>query len=277
MVAAMAPPSRLAHAIGLTGAAGLVMNAAAPAIAEPLAEAVGYRPVFLLVVAAGLAGAALARRLPDDPPGAAAAAGPAPPGSAAPSGGRGGQVPAALLGAFGVAGLSFSVMFTFLTPFALERDVTVMRPFFVAYTVAALAVRLLGARIADRFGHRTVTAVALVWYGAVVALVGVAGPTHLVVIGVAFGLAHGAVFPAAMAMLLDGSVPAHRARQLALANGSMNLGYVAVLLVGIVAEHAGYPVVFVAAGLATLGVAALLVRRRQGADAAVPVPRTTNP
>jgi predicted MFS family arabinose efflux permease len=240
--------------VGLVGASSLAMNALAPAIAEPLAERLGHRVMFALAAAAALGGAALARRLPQL-------------GSiVGPSGAhnddgvrRPARGPYVMLG---VAGLAFGVMFTFIAPFALARGIQAVRGFFGAYTVAALAVRLVSGRFSDRYGYRRVSWAAGLCYGLAVVAAGVLGPAHLVLLGAGFGAAHGAVFPSLMAMVLAGAPGRRRSRALALANGSMNFGIAGVLLLGMVAGRAGYPTVFVAAGIVTLAAACLLAVER---------------
>jgi MFS family permease len=257
LVSELAPPDRLAQAIGLSGAASLLMNAVAPAIGEPIAARLGHRPVFLLGALAAAAGVALARGLPRVVRAAPSAGGATGSDGAAAARGRG-----ALFAVFGMGGLAFGALFTFLAPFALERGIHAIRPFFVAYTVAALAVRLFTSRLADRFGYRLVAVTALALYGAVVAATGLLGPGSLVATGACFGAAHGALFPAIMALLLRGTASARRPRLLGLANGAMSLGNVAVIPVGMLAERLHYPAVFVATGLVTAATAALLLRKR---------------
>ena len=57
LVADVAPPERLGHAIGLYGAAALATSALGPAVAEPIANTFGPRPLFLLSAVIGLIGA----------------------------------------------------------------------------------------------------------------------------------------------------------------------------------------------------------------------------
>jgi MFS family permease len=256
VAADLAPPAQLAQAVGFVGAASLAMNALAPAIAEPLAERVGHRAIFVLAAAMALLGAFLARRLPaHGAPHARAASGDEPvPSRAA------GFGPFLVLG---VAGLAFGVTFTFIAPFALARGLRAVRGFFAAYTIAALAVRVLAGRIADRVGPRRVACAATVLYGLSVIAVGALGPAPLVLLGASFGAAHGAAFPALMALILAGAERRRRARALAIANGAMNLGIAAVSALGLVAERAGYPTAFVIAGVFTLATAAALARERR--------------
>jgi predicted MFS family arabinose efflux permease len=235
------------------------MNAVAPAIGEPIADRFGYRPVFLLSALAAVLAAGMARRLPR-----AAAARSSPPrdGEAPPP--RGDDSPRRRLRiylVFAISGLAFSSLFTFLAPFALSRGVGAIRAFFIGYTASALTVRVLGGRLSDRLGHRAIAAVALAAYGLVVASAGWLGPHHLAVLGVLFGLAHGALFPALMALLI-GNTPVieHRPRVFGIANGAMSLGVSAVFPAGMVVARLGYPVMFaIAGGMVTASVA--LIRR----------------
>jgi MFS family permease len=247
-----APPSRLGQAIGLYGGAALAMNAIAPAIAEPIAARLGAKPMFVLAAAVALVGAAFCRRLP---------AGVAAAGSAAPANGTrssaGRLVPVFVV--LTVGGLASAAMFTFVAPFALAHRMETVRGFFIAYTATALGVRIAGAPLTDRAGHRRAALAGGAGYGVVVVVMGLAGPAHLALVGAAFGVAHGVVFPAVMALILHGAPSAARPRLLALANGAINLGIVGVGLLGTAAERLGYPTVFVATGVVTFGSALLLL------------------
>jgi MFS family permease len=255
-VAEMAPPGRLAQAIGVFGSASVAMNAVAPVIAEPLGERFGYRAMFALAVLAALGALVLARRLPALAGSSRELAlgdgdrGPAPGGARAP-----------VLVVLAVSGLAFGVMVTFIAPFALSRGMSAVRGFFVSYTLAALAVRALIMRLADGHRRRRVALVAAVAYGAVVMGTGVLGPAHLLLCGAAFGAAHGAAYPTLMALLLSTTAARARARVLSLANGAMNCGLTVVLGLGLVAERFGYPAVFLIAGALMTAAAWLLESR----------------
>jgi len=266
LTAELAPPQRLAQAIGLAGGASLVMNALAPALGEPLADHLGYRSVFFVAALAAVGAAALARRLPSahaTPPvrssapantnpvrGAAAVPGPAR---------RPGQV--AIYTVFGAAGLAFGCLFAFLAPFALDNGVHAVRAFFIGYTSAAITVRVFGGRLSDRLGHRAVATTALLLYGGAVASAGVLAPFHLGLLGIAFGTAHGAAYPALMAMLVQGTPIGRRPRALGIANGAMSLGISAVAPAGVVATRFGYAALFALVGGLTSAAALLLLPR----------------
>jgi MFS family permease len=272
LTAEMAPLGRLAQAIGLAGAASLIMNAVAPAIGEPIADRFGYRAVFVLAAVAALVAAALAKRLPETHPGDVERVADRPAANAAQTGDGDGDGASDDVAAradrfrmyvvFALAGLAFSVLFTFLAPFALDHGVRVISTFFVAYTGSALTLRVLGGRLADRLGHRTIAAYALLLYGLVVASTGLLGPHRLALLGIGFGLAHGAAFPAMMALLINSASARKRPRVLGIANGAMSVGISAVFPAGTVVARLGYPVVFAIAG-GLVAASSLLIRARR--------------
>ena len=260
LTAEMAPPGRLAQAIGLAGGASLIMNAVAPAIGEPLADHFGYRPVFLLAAVAALGASALARRLPVSRP--VAHDGPGPQPASGESDAGAGRL--RMFFVFAASGLAFSSLFTFLAPFALGQGVRAIRAFFIAYTGSALTVRVLGGRMADRLGHRSIATFALLLYGCVVASTGLLGAHHLFLLGALFGLAHGALFPALMALLINNTPARRRPRVLGIANGAMSMGVSAVFPAGFLVARIGYPGMFAIAGGLVAASAALIRQRRSG-------------
>ncbi|MES1204382.1 MAG: MFS transporter, partial [Pseudomonadota bacterium] len=260
LTAEMAPRHRLAQAIGIAGGAALIMNAIAPAIGEPIADRFGYRPVFLLAAVAALVAAGMARRLPKS----TAAGAPRDAGTPVPEITDHPARRLRLYFVFGMSGLAFSSLFTFLGPFALAHGVRAIRGFFIAYTCSALVVRVLGGRLADRLGHRAIATFALVLYGLVVASTGFLGPRHMAVLGVLFGLAHGAVFPAVMALLINNTSAVRRPRVLGIANGAMSIGISAVFPAGMLVGRFGYPAMFAIAGGLVAASAALI--RKEGAS-----------
>ncbi len=258
----VAPGDRTAQAIGVFGSANLVTNAVAPAMAEPLIERFGYRPVF--AAAAGIAGVAclLGRRLLE--PGGAAA-------ERAPVGTRSLALsrPETLFDLLRsvayqkllvvglVSGLAFGGMFTFHQPFALALGMRNVRGFFIAYAIGAIAVRLASGRLVDRVGHRRIAVAALIVEGVVIMGTSRLQPGHLALWGGLFGITHGMFFPAAMALAVT-LRPASRAQSLMLMSGAFAAGSAFVPLLGALADWVGYPVIFLLSGLAAVLVANLL-------------------
>jgi MFS family permease len=249
LVCELAPAAKLGQAMGLSGAASLIMNALAPAIAEPVAARFGFEAVFVMAGFAGMLGALLARRLPA---GSAAAPPAAASVLAVPRKAR------AILLAMAAVGAGFYVAVAFLAPLALSRGMHAVRGFFVAYTVAALAIRLFGGPLTDRLGLARTAVVGMVVYGLFIALLAGVGTASLAPLGVGFGLAHGVLFPALMALLFVDADSTERANLAAIANGVMNVGLLSVLLFGQLANHVGLPAVFVLTGVLVAAAARLV-------------------
>jgi len=264
LVADFAPRERLGQALGLSGASMLIMNAIAPAVAEPLATLVGWRPVFALAAAAALVSAALAASVLEPPAHRVA--------------GRGGlrellrrrlAIHYAIV--IALAGIAFGAVFTFQPPFALELGRAHVGGFFVAYACAAILVRVGFGRLPDRLGAHRAALGALVLYALVVlAMAGMRG-WEVEPLGALFGLAHGVFYPTMNAIALSAVRREERGRIMAVFTGAFSLGmWAGATPLGPVAARAGYPAVFLLAA-AGVAVAALILARsrelRGGTDA----------
>ena len=258
MVCELAPPHKLGQAMGLAGAESLIMNAIAPAVAEPIGARYGFAWVFALSGLAAMLGGLVARKLP------------ASDASAGQGSNRAVFLPRRarpILSVLGFSGAGFYVVITFLAPLALSRGVGAVRGFFVAYTVAALAIRLLGGAFTDRLGLRRTAIFGMLAYGAFIAAIAAIGPRSIVLLGLGFGFVHGALFPALMALVFLGTEPAERAQLASLANGVMNLGMLSVLGFGQLANHFGLVLVFLATGILVAVSSLLLTRNPLGESA----------
>ena len=260
LAVALAPPDRIAQAIGLHGSANIITNAIGPALAEPAIAAWGATPVFLAAAAVALFAAYQSTRVasppaPPVPPSPAAA--PAPPAAArAPRPSRFLLLPSLMLG------IACGVMFTLHQPLALDRGIHRVSDFLVAYTAGALAMRLGFGRFTDRLGAGPVSAASFLLYGLVVAGMPLLhGSWGLVGFGALFGVAHGIFFPALLAFSIGSSPEASRGRVIAGFNASFNLGGAAVVPFGMLAERHGFSAAFVPVGLATF-VTALVIGHR---------------
>jgi len=254
LVAELAPRERLGQALGYSGASMLVMNAIAPAVAEPLAAAVGWKPTFALAAIVAVGSAALAFGV-DEPPRRGHARG------------DGGLLvvlrqPLALhYGAvIALAGAAFGAVFTFQQPFALALGRAQVGGFFIAYACAAILVRVGFGRLPERVGlHRAATA-ALVLYAVVVLAMAELRPWAIEPLGAFFGLAHGVFYPTMNAIALSAVRDEERGRIMAVFTGAFSLGtWAGATLLGVVAAHAGYPAVFLVAAAGVTCAVAILV------------------
>ncbi len=247
LAADLAPPERMGQALGWFGAMLVSTNALAPALAEWIAVAAGWNAVFALTVACALAAVAGLTRVRDSHP-----AGPRPDAQGLFATARRPGLPI-VLGASALAGVTFGALFTFYQPWALELGYASVSGFLVSYSVAAVGVRTGLGGLADRTGRRRVALASLLLYGLAPFAMLELRAIGLWPIGLALGLAHGLFYPTLNAMAVEGVGDDARGKVMALYNAAFNAGFSGGnLALGIVAEVAGYPIVFALAGAASL-------------------------
>jgi predicted MFS family arabinose efflux permease len=258
MTADIAPSDRMAQALGLFGAANLGMNAVSPTLGEILADGTGWRSVFVASAAAGLLAALLSTRLREPHRHPARQDETRRPIFAWPLS----RVYAATF----VMTASFTALFTLHQPFALERGVTELRSFFIGFAIVALAVRLIGGGLIDRFGVLRSSIVAFCLYSVVPPTLALLGPDHLFAVGAMMGLAHGIAYPAVSALAIEQADASSRGMVVSIIHGAFNGGHAFfAYTLGLVAAEWSYDVAFWTAGAVTLTGAFLLglTRRTQ--------------
>jgi MFS family permease len=161
-------------------------------------------------------------------------------------------------------GLANGVVFVFLPPFVHQVGLPRVGPFYLVYSLMAVAVRFLGGRLADRLERRQVILPSLVGLSAgVLALSGLQSTWLLVLVGVINGTAHGFLYPAASAMAFDLAPAAGRGKALAVFNCAILAGGMAGAIgFGWLAELMGYRLGFACLGL-TLGFGAAAFWRKR--------------
>lgn len=270
LVADLVPGEHLSHALGLSGSSMLAMNAIAPAVVEPLADAAGWPAVFLVAALAAAAAAVLAAGVVEGERDAAATA--STPGMLAVL-----RQPLALqyAGVIGLAGAAFGTVATFEPPYVLALGATQVRGFFIAFATSAIFVRLFFGSLPDRCGRHRVAVASLSVYALVVLGMAAAGPGGIEILGAVFGLAHGLFFPSLNALVVTAVRPDERGRIMAIFTGSYSLGvWAGTTALGEVAEQAGYPTAFTLAALGTAGAVGILATSRglrAGGRAPVPL------
>jgi predicted MFS family arabinose efflux permease len=251
MTADIAPSDRMAQALGLFGAANLGMNAVSPALGEILADATGWRSVFVASATAGLLAAILSTRLKEPPRHPPHEREPARPIFAWPL--------LRVYGATFVMTAAFTALFTLHQPYALEFGVTELRSFFIGFALVALTVRLGGGRLIDRFGVLRSSIVAFCLYSAVPPMLGMLGPQHLFAIGAMMGLGHGIAYPAVTALAIERANASSRGMVVSIIHGAFNGGHAFfAYALGLIAASWSYNVAFWTAGAVTLSGALLL-------------------
>lgn len=257
LVADLAPPSRRAEAVGIFGVSGLVTIALAPAIGEMVLQAWGFRTLFVasIVVAAGTLAVCVAILVPVAPGARETFQGFGP--------GFWRTFVPVLTGAFQF-GLANSIVFVFVPPFIRHVGLPRIGPFYLLYSLAAIVVRFLGGRMADRFGRRQVILPSLVALAGGVLLFSVLHSTWLLlVIALINGTSQGFVYPATSALAVDRAPSGARGRALAAYNmAALTGGALGGIGFGWIAELLGYRRAFGVAGLILMAGALLFWRRR---------------
>lgn len=256
VIADRAPPERLGEAIGLLGASNVVTNALATALAETLATHFGWAFAFRTSAVLALVALALSGQLTEEArPRTGVAAVPLGPAVRGPLGRV--LVVSALMGA------AFSAMFTFHQPYALSLGGKTVAPFFIGFTITAVATRVFIGSLGDRHGHRIVSLVTMVGYGTVALATSRMNVSYLWAYGLAFGAAHGILYPTLNTHAVHLAPASARGRAITAYGGAFNVGVaIATLLWGRIAGTYGLPSVFVAAALVAYAGVLLLATRR---------------
>jgi len=252
----LAPPARMAQALGVFGLTFLSMNAIAPVCIEAIASWVGWSAAFASAGLGAVACAGLALVVEDRSP---RSADDALVGRLVAVGRR--PATRRALVVVGLVGLALCTVFTFHQPFALALGMERTQTFFVAYALTAMVLRGILGRLLDRWGPRAACVPALGLYVLVLLAASDLGAVGLGAIGVGLGLAHGAFYPAWTAVALEGAAGGERGTMIALLQSAFHVGFgVGALGLGVLAESAGYPAVMLA-GAGSVAVALGLVLR----------------
>ncbi len=247
-VARTVPPEHRGRAFGTAGAASLMMNAAASSATERLADAFGWGIAY--EVAGGACsfalGVALTQPRVDRPRARSANSDERPVTLARKRFGAGFATLA--------AGAGFGMLVTFTQPYALSLGASHVASLFVGYTLTALAVRLGFGGAVDRWGPARAGRTALVAYAATVLAAAALRPATLFPLGLGFGFAHGLAWPALCALAVQHAEPERAGSALTRVQALFAAGnMLAVWLGGLIVHALGYPLAFVAVGLAVGG------------------------
>jgi MFS family permease len=275
----LVPVERRGWALGLYGLSGLLSTSLAPLFGEILVRHLGFRALFLAAGLLAIAATALTLRMRDVRP---PMLGPAPTLSAFREG-LGELLRLHMLLMF-FFGLGTGTIFTFLPTFAERLGVRGLGLFYTAYAVAAMLVRLVGGQLIDLRGPRAVIKPSMfVQVAATLILVAVAlfarpggsAPVlpFLFLAGFLAGAAHGFLYPALSALLVDVTPERRRGSAVGTFSSVFLVGNaLGAMAFGYVAHGLGYRVMWSAlAVLLSIGFLASL-RLRVGAPRAPAAP-----
>ena len=258
------PIARLNEGIGIFGTSGLVGMAIGPMVTEPILRTFGY-PAFF-ITAALFATMALLLHLPvhdpyqDNKQQQTVAVSDTEPSFFALLKTRKHLVCGSLALIFGV-GLAASS--NFIAPLAQSRSLSYVSLYYLAYSVAAILVRVVGGKLGDRIGEKQILPWGL-FLGALALLLCplISNNVLLLIVGFIFGTGHGLLFPALNAMAIRGEPYHVRGKVTGIFTGGIDSGsFLGAMILGVIAHSAGYNILFICAGL-TLACGLLIFRLR---------------
>jgi len=258
------PVTRRSEGIAMFGIWGMLPNGLGPVLGEFLIHHASFPTYFGVGAAFAFASLCLSACLPET-------AGPTRQEIA--DAGRG-EFPTrpflVLLSTTFLFGAAVNSLFTFLAPYAYTRGTGSVGPFFLSYSLSAVAVRLLSGRLPDRLGLRRVLVPALLGYAAGLLVVPhVTGGIVFLAVGALCGAGHGYAFPILNVLAFEQVSPAYRGRAVSWSTAMFDLGNtLANPALGAVAEWIGFTAMFTVSGCGVLIAAAMVPKRRDVPEAA---------
>jgi len=253
------PAERLNEGIGMFGTSGLLGLAIGPALAELVIDLGGFPALF--ICSAILAGGGLLVHLPVKEVKRA-------PADRSETNGffkllmqRKHLLIALMAGVFGFGVAATS---TFVAPLAEQRGIGFISSYYLAYSAAAVGIRLVAGRVADHFGEAHILPWGLALSAAGLFFLPYCDSSALLVVsGLLSGTGHGLLFPSLNAMAIRGEAYAVRGKVTGIFTGSIDGGaFVGSITLGLIGEFAGLSVLFFcAAGIMLLAFPLLLLRR----------------
>ena len=142
----------------------------------------------------------------------------------------------------------------FVSPLAQERHLTFISLYYIAYSAAAVLTRLFGARLADRLGEERILPYALTLTGVgLLALILPGANGVLALSGLLSGCGHGFLYPCLNVLAVRGEPAEIRGKITGIFTGSIDAGaFIGSIILGQIGDWAGFPALFLAAGLALL-------------------------
>jgi predicted MFS family arabinose efflux permease len=161
--------------------------------------------------------------------------------------------------------LSLSSYMVFLKPYALSVGIGSVTPFFVAYTLTAVGIRIIGGNWPDRFGLKRVIYPAMVLLSVgILLLVIQPTPAGLVAGGILAGIGHGFIFPILSVMIIGSEQRSNQGSLMTLFTMVFDLGlFIGAPLLGWIAMRGDYASMFIVAALVQVATLAAFVLFKQ--------------
>lgn len=150
---------------------------------------------------------------------------------------------------------SFGAVFTFVPLAALDSGISFYSLFFITFAIFVIASRFFVQRINDILGlEKSVQYASLMLLTSVLLLYATISPLTLALSGAIFGLGFGVIFPTLVLLLVYRINPNNRGTGLSILIAAGDTGNaLSAALLGGVAEHFGYPCLFMITALLLIG------------------------
>jgi len=239
------PESRLNEGMAMFGITGLSGMAIGPAIAEVIIRHAGFVPFFLAASGMGAMGFILHLRIPESLFERSPISSPSFFSVLL----RKKTLKVALL-AF-LFGYALAASGGFVSPYGEEKHLAFVSLYYLAYSGMAVLTRLVGGRLADQWGELRIIPYAMIVTGSgLLLLCFLGGEVILVISGLLSGLGHGFLFPCLTAVAVREVPGVIRGKVTGAFTGSMDAGaFIGSVLLGYIGELAGFPALFLTAGL----------------------------
>ena len=260
LAADLSPQARKTEGIAIFGISGHLSGTIGVTMGEAIIQWGGYSSLFVVCAGLSLVSILLSLGIPD-------------PGHHRPEGPTEGFMklsfaPSLRMPLLATVAFAFSLSsyMVFLKPYALSVEIGSVTSFFVAYTLTAIGVRVIGGNWPDRFGLKRVIYPAMVSLTlGILLLVVRPTPFGLVLSGILSGLGHGFIFPILSVMIIGRERKSHQGSLMTLFTMAFDLGlFIGAPLLGWTAKVGHYVSMFIAAALvqvATLAAFVLLERK----------------
>jgi MFS family permease len=150
-----------------------------------------------------------------------------------------------------ILGMGIASTSGFVSLFAQSRGIAFVSTYFIAYSVSATAMRLLGGKFIDNVGEERVAPYALVACGlGLFSLLFMNSMVYLLVAGLISGSSHGMLYPSLTTMAVRNEPTNLRARIMATITGALELGsFAGSIIMGQIGKALGFPAIFATAGV----------------------------
>jgi MFS family permease len=243
-VADLMPQNRLNEGIGIFGISGLLGVALGPLLAEAIQARLGFNGLFL--TASGLALIALLTHLPlKESFQRASTPGP----SFFNLLKQGKFLIVCLLSA--LFGIGIAATSNFVSPLAGQRGLGLISAFYVSYSIGAIATRLTGGRLADRYGENRILPFGIVFYAAGLFLLPFTYSVNMLILAGAFtGIGHGLIFPSLNTLAVRNEPAEIRGKATGIFTGGIDTGaFAGSLILGYIGQWLGLNSLFLFAAV----------------------------